>query len=595
MRLFWKLFWSYVLVTGIAALAIGVSAASAMRTFYRAEVSKDLWHRTTLLMPYVTDLVEQGDLDGLQRLVEHLGRATDTRITVVGLDGAVMGDTYEIAAAMDNHADRPEVIEALERGRGETTRFSHTLQETLLYVAVPIERGGGAFGVLRTAVPLAGVRERLAGMWVDVAWPAAFVGLMMLAISWWMSRRVSRPLEHMRAGAVSYAKGALDERLPIPDTRELAELAESMNQMAAQLDERMKTVERQRNEKAAVFSSMVESVVAVDRSARILTLNQAAAALLDIDPQHAVGQSLQLVVRNTALQRLVADTLRSSEPVEREITFQRPGQQQVVQAHGTLLHDAQGAVSGAVVVLHDLTRLRRLEQVRRDFVANVSHELKTPITAIKGFVETLLDGALKDEAEARNFLGIVLKQADRLNNIIEDLLTLSRIEQDETKAESLLQRGSIRKVLEAAVQVCSAGAENKQIRLILESDDALEALINPPLLEQAVTNLIDNAIKYSGTGKSVWVEGRRLESEVVIRVRDEGAGIPKEHLSRLFERFYRVDRARSRQLGGTGLGLAIVKHIAQAHSGAVTVESVVGRGSVFTLSLPLLAAGAKAS
>jgi len=237
-----------------------------------------------------------------------------------------------------------------------------------------------------------------------------------------------------------------------------------------------------------------------------------------------------------------------------------------------------------------VTRLKKLEKVRRDFVANVSHELRTPVTSIKGFVETLLDGAMNNPQELQRFLQIVAAQTDRLNAIIEDLLTLSRIEQEAEKAEIALSFGSIKAVLQTAIEVCRPKAANKEIELDLTCDDALQAPINPPLLEQAIINLIDNAIKYSPPGQSVHIEADCDGGEVRVQVRDHGCGIGREHLPRIFERFYRVDKARSRTLGGTGLGLAIVKHIAQAHHGRASVESVLGQGSVFYIHLPLGAA-----
>ena len=241
---------------------------------------------------------------------------------------------------------------------------------------------------------------------------------------------------------------------------------------------------------------------------------------------------------------------------------------------------------GALIVLNDVTRLRRLENIRRDFVANVSHEIKTPVTAIKGFVETLHDGSIRNSRDAERFLGIIGKHVDRLNAIIEDLLSLSRIEQDVEREEIVLEEGSIRDVLLTAIQVCEVKAASKNIRVALSCKEDLKARINPPLLEQAVVNLLDNAIKYSDSESTIRVQARKTNDQIILSVHDEGCGIGKEHSHRLFERFYRVDKARSRQLGGTGLGLAIVKHITQAHGGHVSVESTPGKGSTFSLHLP---------
>ena len=275
----------------------------------------------------------------------------------------------------------------------------------------------------------------------------------------------------------------------------------------------------------------------------------------------------------------------SDEAVEDDLLL-RGEEERVLQIRGAALRDVRGRSIGAVIVLHDITNYRHLENVRRDFVANVSHELKTPIASIKGFVETLLDGASQNPQDAERFLRIVAKQADRLNPIIEDLLSLSKIEQSKEETSLPLSTGNIKAVLDAAVYDCQTTAAERNIRVAIACDEAVVADINAHLLEQAVVNLLDNAIKYSEPGDEVLVEVQTTPSEVQIIVADHGCGIDNDHLPRLFERFYRVDKARSRKFGGTGLGLAIVKHIVLAHGGKVTVESTPGEGSTFTIHLP---------
>jgi two-component system, OmpR family, phosphate regulon sensor histidine kinase PhoR len=291
-------------------------------------------------------------------------------------------------------------------------------------------------------------------------------------------------------------------------------------------------------------------------------------------------------VRNPDLQNFVTRALASPRQMDGEIILRDNNRDRLLQVTGTTLRDLQGQAFGALIVLNDVTRLRRLEQARRDFVANVSHELKTPITSIKGFVETLLDGAMLEPENAMNFLQIIAKHADRLNEIIDDLLSLSRIEQDSEQGKITLAPARIKEVLNKAIQVCRERAAAKEITITLTCPDDLVEEINAPLLEQAVVNLIDNAVKYSPAGHPVEVEAREELGEVWILVRDQGSGIAPEHLPRLFERFYRVDAGRSRKVGGTGLGLAIVKHIAQAHEGYVTLQSVPGKGSTFFIHLP---------
>jgi two-component system phosphate regulon sensor histidine kinase PhoR len=329
---------------------------------------------------------------------------------------------------------------------------------------------------------------------------------------------------------------------------------------------------------------MDEGVLAVDHTGKILSLNDACGRLLGVEAEKVRGRLVHEVVRTHNLLEFVDRTLLSAARVEEDVELRQPDNRWI-HAHGTLLHDPAGNKIGALIVLHDITRLRHLENVRRDFVANVSHELRTPITSIKGFVETLLAEELGDKETSLRFLRIVLKQADRLDAIINDLLLLSRVERGSDEHAIELEPEPICPVLRSAVEMCERKATDKQVRIELSCADDLAASINAPLLEQAVVNLLDNAIKYSTPGSQVRIAATADAAEVVIRVQDEGCGIEAKHLPRLFERFYRVDKARSRELGGTGLGLAIVKHIVAAHRGTVEVQSSVGRGSTFAIRL----------
>ena len=346
------------------------------------------------------------------------------------------------------------------------------------------------------------------------------------------------------------------------------------------------SVTAQRNEQEAILSSMVEGVIAVDSGQTVLSLNRTAAKLLDMPDGFASGQPVAVVMRNTQLQEFVRKALASSETVEQDIVFLREESEQVVHLIGTALRDFKQTPIGAVIVLNDVTRLKRLESMRRDFVANVSHELKTPITSIKGFVETLLNGAMDKPEDCKRFLEIVASQSDRLNAIIDDLLSLSQLEQDAETVDIVIEESNLKPVLEMAIQACASKASEKTVRLNLNCPENVTARINPQLLEQAVINLVDNAIKYSLPSTQVSVDVSNDEEGITVAVTDEGRGIEKEHFDRLFERFYRVDRDRSREMGGTGLGLAIVKHIAQVHGGSVSVDSSVGKGSTFRIHLP---------
>ncbi|MBN1845531.1 MAG: HAMP domain-containing protein [Sedimentisphaerales bacterium] len=585
-RLLWHLFVSYLLIILAAVIGICLYGTSALRTFYRAQVEEDLEARAHLVAPQVLEQIRAGDRDRLDALCKQWGRASHTRITVVLAGGEVIGDSDADVRGMENHADRPEIQKALQTGKGSNVRPSDTLKQAMMYFALALPADDQAAVLVRTSVRVTDIDEALARINRRILWAGVVVALGAAGLSLLMSRRISRPIEQMKEAAQRYAAGDLSGRVPGAQTAELDALADTLNQMARQLQQRFQTVTEQRNELEAMLSSMVEGVLAVDEVGRVLSVNEAACRLLDVAAEDAVGRVVQEVVRNPDLQEFVGKALFSDATEEMEIVLSRGGTQRYFQLHGTSLTNDRGDRCGAVIVLNDMTRIRRLEDMRRDFVANVSHELKTPVTSIKGFVDTLLEGGLEDPQEARRFLEIIGQQSDRLNGIIEDILDLSRIEQYGRERALALRTEPLRPVLAGALELCRPLAEAKNIRLDLQCEPDLEARIHAAFLEQAVVNLVNNAVTYSDANGAVRVSARRQEDQFLISVSDDGLGIAPEQLPRIFERFYVADKEQGRKRGSTGLGLAIVKHIAQAHGGQVTVESAPGKGSTFTIYIP---------
>jgi two-component system phosphate regulon sensor histidine kinase PhoR len=579
---FGQIYLALLLIALLSVVAITWITSRSWRHFYLEELAGDLEARARLASVLVGEKLNQGETAGLDAYCKNLSRLADTRLTVVLKSGRVVGDSLRDIGTMADLSNRPEIQAALAGKVGQDQR--QTAGHDMMYLAVPVMEQGRAVAVVRAALPLGHIRQALSAVYFKVGLGSLGIILLGAGLSLVLSRRLTRPLEEFRRGAERFARGDLSLKLPRPDLVELVSLGETMNHMASQLDERIGTIIRQRQEQEAVLASMVEGVIAVDSRSRVISLNRAAANLLGMDPAFVIQRSINEVVENADLQWFITRSLAASETIEGEINL-HGDKPRFLQAHGTTLKDPLGKAFGVLIVVHDVTRLRQLENARRDFVANVSHELKTPITSIKGFVETLLEGAMLDPEHAGEFLRIIGRQADRLGAIIEDLLSLSRIEQEAEQGKVHLVGRKIKTILKAAIQACNTRSEGKKINVSLNCSEDLRARVNGPLLEQALINLIDNAVKYSDPGSLITVEAGQADCQVVIKVRDQGVGIAKEHLPRLFERFYRVDPSRSRKVGGTGLGLAIVKHIAQAHGGKVGVESNPGLGSTFTVFL----------
>jgi two-component system phosphate regulon sensor histidine kinase PhoR len=600
-KLIWQIFPPNLLVTLVAMLAVSWYGSTALQKFYLEQLGFSLQSRAYLLKDRVGELIAADNMAELRDFCRRSGREVSTRITVVDRTGRVLADSNEDPEAMGPHNDRPEIIDAFSGNTGRAIRFSNTLQENMLYVAVPLQGSGGGTasgfspGALRVSVPVTAIEQTLRNVQTKIALGAIAVVLAAAFVTLFVSRRISRPLEEMKLSAERFSRGDFSQRMSLHRGKsaslEVAALAGALDRMAEQLNERIRTIVRQRNELETVFSSMSEVVLAVDTDERVIKLNKAGASIFAVNEKDVPGRLLQEVVRNIDLQGQIKQILAKQEPLEDEIILQDAEGERFLQTNGTPLHDDSGRNIGVLVVMNDVTRLRRLENVRRDFVANVSHELKTPITSIKGYVETLLDGAIDQKEEALPFLKIVMKQTNQLSAIIEDLLSLSRIEKQSEHKEVELIAAELCPVVEEAVLTCQMKAMGKKITISTRCQEKLRARINFTLLEQAIVNLVVNAVKYSNDGSEVIVRAEEKvekdgEKRIIISVQDFGIGIAKKHLPRLFERFYRSDKARSRKLGGTGLGLSIVKHIAQAHGGDVAVQSQEGVGSTFFISLP---------
>jgi len=541
------------------------------------------------------DGVNSSQEEHVAQVVNEIISSKDQRFEIFDFQGNRLETTVSKRLLEDDAIDTlpnlKHLLDETKAGRiAKTSRYNVEKNSRLLVVAVPFGRVSALSGALCLSVDTRQTDHILADALKKLLIGFITVGLFALFIGWLIALWVAKPARDLARAIKRVANGDGTELIPRPEIAELATIAEATSMLKEKLVERGLTLGRRDIEQEAVLDSMMEGVLAVDVRQRIVGLNQAAATLFNIDIDVALRKPLQSVVRNPAIRRFVLRAIDCRDPIEDDFDLVGPPKR-TIRAHGTALRDPTGE-GGAVIVLNDVTELERLEIVRQDFVANVSHELKTPIATIKGFVETLLDGAIDEPNDNKRFLSIVAKQADRLEAIIEDLLALSRIEQSEGSGVLPLEPTRITDLLAVACSDCMPRAMEQGLTMNITCDASLIALVNGPLLEQAVVNLIENAVKYSGTHQPISIcaglekvspEGKE---ELTISVADHGCGIHAEHLPRLFERFYRVDKGRSRQAGGTGLGLSIVKHIVQAHGGTISVESQLKEGSSFCLRIP---------
>ena len=529
------------------------------------------------------------DASGIQAFAERAARRSTSRVTLIAPDGRVLADSerrLEEVAEMENHAARPEVRAALNGSVGQDVRRSGTLGTPLIYVTVPVSESGRVVGALRLAAPLEAATpayESLRGVMLAGGAVALVVAL---GIGLFVAGRVTRPVVEMEVVARQMSEGNFRVRASVRSPDEIGTLGRSLNVMAGRLREKIDDLEREQAKATAILDAMVEGVIATDGHDHIILLNERARGIFGLGQTRVERRPLLEVIRNVDLHSLLSESRAApdGEVVSREIKLPEPSER-VLQVHAVPLRFT-GDEPGVVIILHDITELRRLEQVRTEFVANVSHELRTPLTAIQGYLETLLDGALEEPEHARKFLEIVFRHTERLGRLTDDLTDLSNIELGRISLR--IEPADLTEVTESALAIIQPRAVSGRVTVEASLPaDMPEVLADRDRLAQILINLADNAVKYTPAGGHVWVEAQRLPSGMVeVAVRDTGVGVPKADLPRLTERFYRVDKARSRELGGTGLGLAIVRHLVLAHGGELGIESELWKGTTVRFTLP---------
>ena len=588
-KLFWKLGLTYLGLLLIVLLAVGLYSSYVLRRDHiRAadERMASLLSVAQARLPAFDNPVE------LQSWAEWMARS-GARVTVIDSDGKILADSASDSGIDENHLAQQEIQQAFASGAGHSVRFSAVLGSDLVYYAVRTQSPGGSPIVLRMALPLAEVNASVTELQRQLFVASLLILVLGGMISLVYFQRLAARIERLTAFSRRIAEGDF-RSLPAEGPRdELADLAHALNETAARMDNTIRSLRGERNQSSAILRSMVEGVAVIDAHERLVFSNRAFSEILNLNPALIEGRPLIEVVRNSDLLSLIHRALRGEEGLRADMAVGIVQQRTFsitatpVRALETNLPPNPEKPSGAVVVLHDVTELRRLERVRQDFVANVSHEFKTPLTAIQGFAETLLAGALEDAQHNRRFLEIIRDHAARLAALTNDLLKLARIEAGKLELE--FGPVNLFEVVERCTETALLKASRKQIALETDVPPGLPAVRgDASLLRDVLQNLLDNAIQYTPAGGRIKVSATTGAREAVVTVEDTGIGIPIADQERIFERFYRVDAGRSREAGGTGLGLSIAKHIVEAHGGRLCVESEVGHGSKFSFSVALM-------
>jgi two-component system phosphate regulon sensor histidine kinase PhoR len=564
----------FLFITGISVLTV-IFSFRDIRKNNIAILTSELEYLGKALLPSVTPLMGRGGDERLGALVSGTAERTGNRITVIDSSGKVIADSERIAGYMDNHAGRPEVAKALEGEIGTSVRYSDSVREDMLYVALPLKLNGTVSGVLRLSMFLKNVQHLSSGMRLRVALLcSAVIALSLIGVLIFI-RRVVTPVRELSETATRGAGGDFDARIFLRKGDVLKEIADSYNQMTSRFKKLLEEFSLQKEELSAILSSMQPGLIVLNRSNEIVLANRSAEGI--IHKRIIPGSKYWTVLMEPRLFSLI-DRVQNQKRAAHEEVELNNGIYQVSAAFVPALNET-------VLVFHNITEIRNLERVKKDFVLNVSHELRTPLTAIKGYAETM---EVKDP-ENLKYLSIIMRHTDRLINIVADLLTLSELEERGLNSER--EPVDLGSVADHVLKMFEGKLRGKNLTLTLDIQEKLPLISGDAMkLEQVLVNLVDNAIKYTEKGKIAVIVSQK-DDRVELTVEDTGIGIPGEHLTRIFERFYTVDRSHSRKLGGTGLGLSIAKHIVQLHGGSIGVESFPGVGSTFTLRFPAVQRG----
>ncbi len=581
-------FYVLMILLSLTLLSIGTISFFSSKTLsdsINREVENSLISQGRIISNNLS-LSNFNSVNSFQQFTEINARGIDARITLIALDGEVLADSHKDFRTMENHSDRPEVVDSLNGINGSSRRFSSTLSEHFLYITIAPENSKI---IIRLALSIDFIGEKVLATYKEIIVFSLIILAVTILISIFTARIFTKTINAIKDISTHYSNGVFSKKLPENGPREVSQLKETINIMGGQLQNIINRVTLQKNELQAMFNSMEESVILLDKDLSVKEMNRAAEKLTDKTFEECKSIKIINVIENETIYRLVEGSLSRAEIFNETIRLDQ-NLEQYVQVHCSPVFDSQGNSKRILLVLNNITRIKKLENMRQDFVSNVSHELKTPITLINGYVETLLDGAAEDKSKRNHFLSIINRHSNRLNSIIDDLLILSNIED---KGKNMVTENILLyDLLFSAYTSAHDMAREENIKIEIICHDKLQISANAILMEQAVFNLINNAVKYSGSGSKVLVMGKQInpdgEKKIEITVEDNGVGIDEDQIDRIFERFYRINKKKSQNLGGTGLGLSIVRHIALAHNGNISVISNKDRGCKFSIILPCI-------
>jgi two-component system phosphate regulon sensor histidine kinase PhoR len=576
----WRIAIPFIILIVVSMFILGVYLTNSIRNSQIDDLRSSLEQEAKITaeasLNYFLDEGKSPDI-----LAKTLGEETDIRFTIIAADGTVLGDSLEDPANMENHGGRPEVIDVLAQGIGQSTRYSTTLQQQMMYVAVPVYNQDTLLGIARAALPLTTVEDSVSQVTRIIILATVVVAVLAVLAAWFISRITTRSLKELTTASRNIAAGQLEQKIPVSRKDEVGQLADAFNEMAANLKTTIEDISAEKTKLTNILANMADGVIMTDIEGNMVLSNTAAGRLFGFKEEDALNKPLIEIVHDHEVDNLLKLCMQTRS--EQTTQFESGVTKKFLQAI-TVPIESEGQLNGALILLQDLTELRNLQTMRRELVGNISHELRTPIAGIKAMVETLLGGAMKDSKAAGDFLTRIDSEVDHLAQIVTELTQLSRIETGE--AELKLGTVNLNTLIDEIVSEMSPLTERQQVTISSKlSSDLPSIQADRDRIRQTIINLIHNAIKFNKPSGKVNISTGYDKHSAMVSITDTGIGISKEDLPHVFERFYKVDRARTG--GGSGLGLAIAKHTIQAHGGKIEVKSEEGKGSTFTFSLPL--------